>query len=175
MRRTLSLAVVMCLTLCAYAGTAQAAILTFEAVLDGAQETPPVATPGTGDGTLTLDDSTGGYTIAGNFQNLIGTTNNAHIHGPAPPGTPAGVIHGLTFDFGVTTGTYSGANTFTAAQMADLIAGLYYVNIHTTYRPGGEIRGQLIQTVVPEPGSVVLFGLGGLAALAIAWRRRRAR
>jgi hypothetical protein len=48
--------------------------------------------------------------------------------------------------------------------MADLIDGLYYVNIHSTFRPGGEIRGQIL--LVPEPGTAVLLALGiiGLAA-----------
>jgi hypothetical protein len=159
--------------LLACVSSAPAAILQFEAIIDGLQETPPVATPGTGFGTLTLDDTTGMYTITGTFANLIGTTNNAHIHGPAPIGTPAGVVHGLTFDFGVTSGNFSngaGLTTFTPAQMADLIAGLYYVNIHTTHRPGGEIRGQLLQ--VPEPSSMVLLGFAGIGLLTVAWRRR---
>jgi hypothetical protein len=40
--------------------------------------------------------------------------------------------------------TYSGlTGPATAAQAADLMAGKYYVNIHTTANPGGEIRGQV--------------------------------
>ncbi|KQS30779.1 CHRD domain-containing protein [Dyadobacter sp. Leaf189] len=34
-------------------------------------------------------------------------------------------------------------DTLTEAQVADLKAGLYYVNIHTVKYPTGEIRGQL--------------------------------
>jgi hypothetical protein len=36
----------------------------------------------------------------------------------------------------------------TAAQEADLNAGLNYVNVHTSVFPGGEIRGQIIRDVV---------------------------
>jgi hypothetical protein len=43
-------------------------------------------------------------------------------------------------------------------QEADLLAGLWYVNIHSSVFPGGEIRGQ----VVPEPTTICLLGLGGL-------------
>ncbi len=152
------------------ASLSQATMLQFDISLDGAQETPPVATPATGTGTLILDDTNGNYTISGTFQDLIGTSNNAHIHGPAAVGQgPAGVVHGLTFDFGVNSGNYSGANTFTPAQMAELINELYYVNIHSTAYGGGEIRGQIL--LVPEPSTAALVGLG-VGLLAAARRRR---
>jgi hypothetical protein len=54
--------------------------------------------------------------------------------------------------------------------MAELIDELYYVNIHSTFRPGGEIRGQIV--VVPEPAGFALVGLG-LVALGTAARLRR--
>ena len=55
------------------------------------------------------------------------------------------------------------------AFLAGLASGRAYLNIQTsTFRPG-EIRGFL--TEVPEPGSVVLFGLG-VASLALLRRRR---
>lgn len=38
---------------------------------------------------------------------------------------------------------FEGQATLTDAQAADMMAGLWYVNIHTTRYPGGEIRGQL--------------------------------
>ena len=36
--------------------------------------------------------------------------------------------------------------TLTDAQMADLEAGKWYVNVHTPANKGGEIRGQVIRT-----------------------------
>ena len=36
-----------------------------------------------------------------------------------------------------------GSATLTDAQAADLMAGKYYVNIHTEANKGGEIRGQV--------------------------------
>ena len=159
------------IAVCLSASASSALTLEFEILLDGLQETPPVATPATGTGSLFLDDATGNYTISGTFQDLIGTSNNAHIHGPAAIGAgPAGVVHGLTFDFGVTSGSFSngaGLTTFTPAQMANLINGLYYVNIHSSFAPGGEIRGQIL--LVPEPSTALLVALG-IAGLAV--RRR---
>ncbi len=52
----------------------------------------------------------------------------------------------------------------TASQENDLLAGLLYVNLHTTAFSGGEIRGQV--TVVPEPTTLTLLALGlGLVAV----------
>ena len=172
MRRNLSLALLASVVVAFSAGSARAATVYFDILLDGLQETPPIATPAFGDGTLTLDDATGDYTISGNFYDLLGVSNNAHIHGPAAIGAgPAGVVVGLTFDIGVSTGTYSGAGTFTALQMADLLDELYYVNIHSSVHGGGEIRGQILVSPIPEPSSALLVGLG-LAAVAAAARRR---
>ena len=36
-----------------------------------------------------------------------------------------------------------GEATLTDAQAADLLAGRWYVNVHTRAHPGGEIRGQV--------------------------------
>jgi hypothetical protein len=36
-----------------------------------------------------------------------------------------------------------GSATLTDAQAVDLLAGRYYINIHTAANPPGEIRGQV--------------------------------
>jgi hypothetical protein len=38
---------------------------------------------------------------------------------------------------------FTGEATLTAAQVNDLMAGKWYVNLHTAAYPGGEIRGQV--------------------------------
>lgn len=131
--------------------------------MDGFQETPPVATPGFGDCTVTLTGLD--VSVACTFSGLIGTTTLAHIHGPADFGVSAGVILALTPDVGVTSGVITGGGTLSAAHAAALTSGMTYINLHTTFKPTGEIRGQ----IVPEPSTMALLAIGS----ALVARRRR--
>jgi hypothetical protein len=38
----------------------------------------------------------------------------------------------------------NGSATLTAEQVTDLMAGKWYLNVHTAGNPGGEIRGQVV-------------------------------
>ncbi|MBV6457085.1 MAG: hypothetical protein HONBIEJF_00192 [Fimbriimonadaceae bacterium] len=49
-----------------------------------------------------------------------------------------------------------------------LQSGQMYMNLHTTFAPSGEIRGQMCE-IVPEPASIAALSLGALALL----RRKR--
>lgn len=135
--------------------------------LDGSQEVGPVATTGTGFASVSFDDVSGAMSVIGTFSNLIGTSNNAHVHGYSGFGVNSGAIISLTFDFGVTSGNFSGNGIIPAGNIDDVMDGLTYINIHSSFRPGGEIRGQII---VPEPATASLVCLGGLL---LAARRRR--
>jgi len=159
------------LVLALAAGPAQATVYTLSAFLDGLQEVPPVATPATGFGDLAYDDASNELTWSISYSDLIGTLTAAHFHGPAAVGVNAAVQIPITENVGTTSGVLDGMAVLSEVQEADLLAELWYVNIHTTFRPGGEIRGQLTIESVPEPGLLGLLGLG-LAALGL---RRRAR
>jgi Cu/Zn superoxide dismutase len=117
----------------------------FSANLTGAQQVPPVASSGTGTGTVQLNATENQITVDLTFSGLSSNANAAHIHGPAAAGANAGVL----FDFsGVTPAATSGTiptQTFaiTAAQVTQLKAGQFYFNIHTGNFGGGEIRGQI--------------------------------
>jgi hypothetical protein len=143
---------------------------TFDANLDPFQEVPPHNTPGYGSADATL---TGGVfsIVAGTglYADLLAgatavTLNDAAVGANGP------VIAVLTLDTpGNTSGTFSGGTTLTAGQITDMLAGNTYINIRDSVFPSGEIRGQLLAT--PEPTSVVLLAIGGLATLVAAMRR----
>jgi hypothetical protein len=63
-----------------------------------------------------------------------------------------------------------GNGTTFALQLPNILAGLSYINFHTTQFGGGEIRGNI--AVVPEPETYLLL-LGGLALLARTAQRRQ--
>jgi len=115
-------------------------------LMNGSQEVPPNGSSGTGTLNATYDESTNTMIFTANFSGLTTGTTAAHFHGPAPSDSNAGVQIGWTgFPTGVTSGTFSDTVTLSAAQEAQLLAGRWYANIHTTTFPGGEIRTQLYE------------------------------
>jgi hypothetical protein len=146
---------------------APADILLFESIIDGLQETPPNPSPGSGFAELSFDTDTSILTItSGSFSGLLAPSTLAHIH-IAPPGVPGPVVFGITHPF-ATSGPISGSGALTPAQVTALLAGDLYINIHTSFFPGGEIRGVIF--LVPAPGALALLGLAGVAGSS---RRRR--
>lgn len=148
----------------AVAGSAQAEIKVYTFGLDGLQEVPAVVTPAFGSATVTLDTISGAVSVAGEYHDLIGTVTASHIHGLAAVGSNAGVIVTLS-PSGGSSGTITGNGVLNPTQIQGMLDGLCYVNVHSTFKPGGEIRGQ----IVPAPASLALGGLLGLAGA----RRRR--
>ena len=152
-----SIAVASC---CMAASSAVGDIIEFDFQIDESQVVPPTGSPGTGSGFVTFDTDLSELMWEISWEGLLGDVIAMHFHGPAPPGMNAGIelpIPGLE-------SPSIGSAIITPVQAADLLAGLWYVNIHTTRFPGGEIRGQ----VVPAPGALALLALG-----ALSQRRRR--
>ncbi len=71
---------------------------------------------------------------------MTGPVTAGHFHGPAAAGANAGVVVPFA---GSLASPITGSATLTDAQIADLKAGKWYVNLHTAANPGGEIRGQV--------------------------------
>jgi CHRD domain-containing protein/PEP-CTERM motif-containing protein len=147
----------------------------FTTTLTGAKERPtPVNTAATGTSNLLLNDSETQIQLTLSWQNLTTNAILAHIHGPADANSTASPVIDLTSLLPAVPNTSGSLTTnpstfnVTPTQVAQLKAGLWYINVHSVNFPNGEIRGQF----VPEPGTALLLavGLGGIAAVG---RRRR--
>src|SRR3954451_6355762 len=111
-----------------------------KATLDGKSEVPPNASAATGTADIDYDAATKKLNWKVNYSGLSGPATAAHFHGPAEAGKNAGVAVPIS---NPASSPVEGSATLTDAQAADLMAGKYYVNIHTAANPGGEIRGQV--------------------------------
>jgi hypothetical protein len=141
--------------------------------ISSSQEVPPSGTGATGTGQIVIDTDANTLSYNISYSGLSSTETAAHIHGFAARGVNVGVLHGLP-----ATNPKIGTWTYTDAQEANILAGLIYINIHTTNFPGGEMRGQIDQAGT-LPGSspvgiiVLASALLGGGALFMLMRRRR--
>jgi hypothetical protein len=122
---------------------ARAEIVHFQAKLDGASETPPKVTSGHGAAEVTLDTTAHTLSWTIDYAGLTGPATMAHFHGPAAPGVAATVTVPIT---GTMASPLVGTAGLNDGQIGDLLAGLWYINIHTAKYPAGEIRGQVVKT-----------------------------
>ncbi len=113
---------------------------TFRATLSSAAEVPSNASAGTGTLEASFDKASSVLKWRVVYSGLTGPATMAHFHGPALPGANAGVV----VPFPGAASPAEGSATLTPAQLTDLMAGKWYVNIHTAQFPGGEIRGQVL-------------------------------
>ena len=120
-----------------------AGVKNFMTVVNGAQETPANPSAALGNGILTYDTATKTLCYYVSYIGALGGGEvAAHIHGPAAPGVAAGVV--LAFPLG-SPKTGCVVNPGAPFNKADLLKGLYYINIHSGGSPGGEIRGQIFR------------------------------
>jgi hypothetical protein len=115
----------------------------FTASLDGASETPPNASTATGSATFTYNPTTKMLSGSITFSGFTTATTAAHIHMGAV-GVAGNVVFSIEASGPFTSPINYTSPVLTSAQFADLVGGLYYVNIHTVAFPNGEIRGQLM-------------------------------
>jgi glucose/arabinose dehydrogenase len=124
----------------------QLGAIDFMITLDGFQENPPINTPATGSGTATFDPDTRELSWHIEFQGLLAPENLAHFHGPAGPCANASPVINLPLG-----SPKMGSQILTVPQAAELVAGLWYVNVHSTMHTGGEIRGLVAPLPLEDP------------------------
>jgi hypothetical protein len=153
------------------ASSARAAVFNYEASLSGPNESPPNASPGTGYAEVDVDDVAHTMRVRAVFSGLLGTTTASHIHcatavpfaGTAGVATTTPTFAG--FPLGVTSGSYDNTLDLTLASsynptfvtahggtpagaeaflLASIASGNAYLNVHSTFATGGEIRGFLV-------------------------------
>lgn len=166
--------------------SAQASVFLYNVSFSDAGEAFP--SPGaTGSGTVSYDNVAKTLTLSASFSGLLGPVTQSHIHVSPTPFSGSGGIAVTSpslpgFPIGITSGTYANTLNMTlassynsgyltanggtpasaeAAFAGHVAAGRAYWNIHTSYGPGGEIRGFL--TLVPEPSALAIVGLGAVA------------
>lgn len=123
-----------------------------EVICLGANETPPVASTGVATAEVVYNDATNTLYWTVDYVLDVGSTTltDAHFHGPAAPGVPAGVQVPMSPSVSTASGSFSGMAVISGAQEADLLAGLYYINLHSNVETGGELRGQVIEAAATK-------------------------
>lgn len=114
----------------------------FKATLDGKAEVPPTTSTAKGAADIDYDPASKKLSWKVTYSGLSGPATAAHFHGPGETGKNAGVAVPIP---NIASSPAEGSATLTDAQAADLLAGKYYVNIHTAANPAGEIRGQVMK------------------------------
>jgi hypothetical protein len=139
----------------------QIAPVMFQASLSGANERPNPVTNSVGTGSATFALVGNQLTFNISYRDLSGNATVAHIHGPTNENSAAGVMIDLVpFNGGAfgASGNMSGSVTLNPAQLAALVDGLTYVNIHTDLNQAGEIRGQVRPQTTAVPFTAILSG-----------------
>jgi CHRD domain-containing protein len=150
MKKPIVVAVILWAVL-SMASTAYAGDLKFNAELSGAEEVPPVVTEGVGEAKFESDGNSVDFELK--WDDLTGTAFAGHIHcGVRGMNGPIGVtlFARAMGTEGEVQGTFTTPDPGNGCGWEDLedvigamATGGAYVNVHTTFRPGGEIRGQV--------------------------------
>jgi len=127
-----------------------ATALHFEASLSGAQETPADTFKGGGTAVVVLNKERSQIDYWLTYRGLSDSAIAGHFHTGAS-GIPGPVVRAIISGKAPKSSTLNGSWKFTDgtqpltnALIDSLIAGNMYLNLHTTLKPGGEIRGQLV-------------------------------
>lgn len=125
------------------AAPAAAETVNMTAALSAGNEVPPVQSPGGGTAGAVVNTDTRELRWDVQVQNLSAPMTAAHLHGPATSAQNGPIV--IPIAKAGDQPPFKGSTTITPEQMADLLAGRWYVNVHTPSHPPGELRGQLVK------------------------------
>ena len=131
----LALALTLAVGLPAFADT-----VVFKKRMTGSKEVPPNDSKGKGLIEASFDTSNKQLTWTITYSDLTGIATAAHFHGPAAAKKTAPPVVPIT---SAVDSPIKGSAVLTDEQAKNLLAGLWYFNVHTAKFPDGEIRGQL--------------------------------
>ena len=126
-------------------------VTNFVVFLSGTNEVSPNLSISFGLGWFELDGNMLNFAFGGFLPDPT-YPNSAGIYGPAHPGKEGHLIFGnLGWTISPPYIVYGGGLELTPSQIAQLRAGLLYVNIKSAQFPDGEVRGQIVpETPAPE-------------------------
>jgi CHRD domain len=142
------LASVGVLRTCPAAAASGDTLITFTALLNGAQQSPPVDSPSTGVALVLYDKTASIICWRLSFTPLAAPEILAHFHGPGAPGVNAPILINISPSPSPFGSPKHGCAPITKDQAKLLSKGLLYINVHSTVAPNGEIRGQVLPTNV---------------------------
>ena len=119
------------------------------------QSDPPVDIEDSGSVRVTVNETTGAVAIRARATGIDDATA-AHLHG-AFAGASGGVLVGLEQDAGDPGHWFATDGSVEEMDLAQLLAGGTYVNIHTRTWPGGAIVGQAL----PDGSWITFADLSG--------------
>lgn len=111
--------------------------------LSARNEVPPNMSSASGRADIRLDTTSGNLSWNITYTGLGTPLSAAHFHGPATAQANAGII--VPIAGAGAPSPMVGMATVSPQQVADILAGRWYVNLHTSGNPGGEIRGQVMR------------------------------
>ncbi|RYY66604.1 MAG: CHRD domain-containing protein, partial [Comamonadaceae bacterium] len=134
--------------------------ITVECSLETEEVVPGHAGRAGGSMFATLTFATGVLRWRVNYARMTGPATLAGFYGPAAPGRNGPLVvqlpphsqadqHGTGPDAGH---ELNGTHTLTPAQVADVVAGLWYLSVSTRTWPAGEVRGQIRRTAARVHG-----------------------
>lgn len=107
-------------------------------------EVPPVTTTGRGEAEVMVDTEQRELRWTVKYQDLLTPLRAAHFHGPAATNGNAPILVPIARKLD-RSGVIAGKVAVNDQQTQDIPAGRWYINVHSSTNPSGEIRGQLFR------------------------------